>query len=346
MGSFYRLKTLLSPKRFFSAITVFFFYFLLTQSLFYTHPIVLHENDIHPIVFSTEEKSPLKASLLHAINKAERKIILLIYNVCDTHILRALKQAGQRGVKVTVIADPSSAHDVEALTGSAIHTYLRKPRGLMHLKILLIDDREVWLGSANMSLSSLEVHGNTFLAFSSTTLSAYIEQFAESLINHKPFREPPLFVQANKQALTLFLHPFHGKESLSFLIEKIEQAKQRIFVAMYTFTHKDLLDSLIRAKKRGVDVRVVFDKDSSKNTSKIAYTRLKKTSIPTLVRAKEGLLHHKFAWIDDTLAIGSCNWTKSGFMANCDCILWLHPLNTEETTHLHAIWQEIEGYSA
>lgn len=346
MGLFFTFRRVLSLKRVVPALLAFLVYASLTHVLFYTPPIVLHEKDVQPIIFSTEENSPLKSSLIHAIDKAERKIVLLIYNLCDTHVLRALKQAGQRGVQVTVIADPSSAQDITALVGPTIHTYLRKPRGLMHLKILIIDDHEVWLGSANMSMSSLEVHGNIFIAISSPALNAYIEHFAESLVEKKPFHKSPLVLHSNNQDLTLFLHPFHGKESLSYLIERIERAKQKVFVAMYTFTHKDLVDSLIRAKKRGVDVRVVFDKDSSKNTSKVAYARLHRTSIPTLVRTKEGLLHHKFAWIDDTLAIGSCNWTKSGFMSNCDCIVWLHPLNTEENTHMHAIWQEIEGYSA
>ena len=322
-----------------------FLYYVLTHTLLSTPPIVIEEKDVQPLFFSTEVHSPLKTSLIHAIDTSQHKITLLIYNLCDTHIIRALKQASQRGVDVTVIVDPSSSDDIITLLGTSIHTYVRKPKGLMHLKIFLIDGQTVWLGSANMSLSSLETHGNLFTAFSSPAFATYVEQFAQSLIDKSAFDLPPLTIQAKEQTMSLFLHPRQGKESLSYLIGRIEKAKNKVFVAMYTFTHKDIVDTLIRAQQRGVDVRVVFDKDSSKNTSKIAFQKLRNSSIPTSIRTKEGLLHHKFAWIDDSLSMGSCNWTKSGFMANCDCIVWFDPLNKEEKAHMNTLWHEIEGYS-
>ena len=340
-----KIRHILSLQNSLTALLAFVLYCFLTTSLLSTPPLVVQESDVHPHFFSTEEKSPLKASLIFAIGKAERKITLLIYNLCDTQIIRALRQAGQRGVDVTVIVDPSSSEDIRGLQGPNIHTYVRKPKGLMHLKIFLIDGKEVWLGSANMSISSLEVHGNLFSAFHSPTMADYIEKYAVCLIEKQSFNNAPLVIESDEQSLRLFLHPCQGKESLSYLIERIDQAKTRVFVAMYTFTQKELLNSLIRAKERGVDVRVVFDKDSSKNTSKLAFTTLRRSTVSTRVRTRDGLLHHKFAWIDNSLAMGSCNWTKSGFMANCDCIVWFQPLNEEEDQHMMTLWQEIEGYS-
>lgn len=339
------LRKAFSLQHSLSVLLAFLLYFFVTQSFLSSSPVAIQEKDVQPIFFSNEAKSPLKTSLVHAIENAHHSVTLLIYNLCDTHIIRALKHASARGVTVTVIADPSASENINKLLGPQVHTYLRKPKGLMHVKILLVDSSKLWIGSANMSISSLETHGNLFAALFSPSLATYIQQLADDLIHERPFTQPPFLLQTHDQEIRFFIHPFQGKSSLSYLVERIEQAKKRVFVAMYTFTHKELIDALLRAQKRGVDVRVAFDKDSSKNTSKIAYQRLYNMKVPTYVRKKEGLLHHKFAWIDDTLSMGSCNWTKSGFMANCDCIIWFNPLNDQQQEHLRTLWSEIERYS-
>lgn len=327
-----------------SLFLAFFLYFFLSQAIFSTSPIVVSE-ETSPHLFSTETKSPLKSSLLYAIDHAQKKITILIYNLCDHQILQKLREASQRGVDVTVIADPYSSKDLEKSLSFPIHVYLRKPKGLMHLKIFILDGREVWLGSANMSQSSLESHGNLCTAFSSKVLSDYLEKFARSLIDTQAFALPPLHLVTKEQHLSLFLHPFHGEESFQYLLERINKASKRIFVAMYTFTNKPLVDSLVKASLRGVSVKVLFDKDSAKNTSKMAFTHLKKLSLPVGTRTTQGLLHHKFALIDDTLAMGSCNWTKAGFYSNCDCIFWLEPLTPSQNEHMCNLWQKIESAS-
>lgn len=325
-------------------LLAFCLYFFISENILSTSPIIVTENTT-PTLFSTETQSPIKTSLLYAIDQAKEKITLLIYSLSDRQILTKLQQAALRGVDVTVIADPYSASDIEHTLGSKVHTYLRKPNGLMHLKIFVIDKNIIWLGSANMSTSSLESHGNLCSAIVSKTLSEYIERFAQSLIATKPFEEQPVIIQSPEQKLTLFMHPFQGDESLTYLVKKINTATKRVFVAMYTFTNKDLVNALLQAQKRGVTVRAVFDKDSAKNTSKVAFQMLQKAHIPVGTRTTPGLLHHKFALIDDSLAMGSCNWTKAGFFSNCDCILWFEPLDTFQENHLLKLWQKIETAS-
>jgi phosphatidylserine/phosphatidylglycerophosphate/cardiolipin synthase-like enzyme len=40
----------------------------------------------------------------------------------------------------------------------------------------------------------------------------------------------------------------------------IDDAKNRVWVSVYTFTLPDMREALQRAKKRGVDVRVILEK--------------------------------------------------------------------------------------
>ena len=326
-------------------LIAFCLYFFVIDAFFTPVEIVISEENTSPLLLSTETNSPIKTSLYYSIDHAEKDITILIYNLCERELMRKLQKAAARGVDVTVIADPYSSKDVQKVLGPQIKTYLRKPKGLMHLKMVVIDHMIVWLGSANLSLSSLESHGNLCTAFSSKALADYIEKFAFDLIHSEPFSQPPLHIQTEKQTLTLFMHPFHGDESADTLLKRIDQATRRVFVAMYTFTNKELLDALIRAKKRQIDVRVIFDKDSSTNTSRVAFDRLRKAAIPTGIRTLPGLLHHKFAIIDNSLEMGSCNWTKAGFKSNCDFILWLDPLTEPQEEHMHNLWKKIETAS-
>lgn len=40
----------------------------------------------------------------------------------------------------------------------------------------------------------------------------------------------------------------------------IDNSQKRVWVALYTFTLPSLREALVRAKKRGVDVRIILEK--------------------------------------------------------------------------------------
>jgi phosphatidylserine/phosphatidylglycerophosphate/cardiolipin synthase-like enzyme len=43
------------------------------------------------------------------------------------------------------------------------------------------------------------------------------------------------------------------------LIEYIDHAKERVWIEIYTWTDQKLLDAVLQAKKRGIDVRVILE---------------------------------------------------------------------------------------
>lgn len=75
------------------------------------------------------------------------------------------------------------------------------------------------------------------------------------------------------------------------------------------------------AKKRGVRIRIIMDKDQ--NRSKYSKKRyLQKYRIPIATNRGEGLMHHKFAVIDTQVVItGSYNWTVSANIYNHENLL-------------------------
>jgi len=326
-----------------SSATVFLallLYSALSSYLFSPRVVTISNTTLQCI--DTGQDISTRNSLTSAIANARESITLIHYSLTDKHIIRALQDAANNGVKVNLIYDPTATPEPDFFLGPAIKKHARKERGLMHHKLLAIDHAHVWLGSTNLTAPSLLSHGNLTLGFNSPELANEIEELAKVLKNKQSFHATPLEMQHNGQRISFFVHPFHGKASLNALLERIKNAQQRIFVAMYTFTHQKIAEALCEAHERGVDVRVIFDKDSKKETSKHVYVRCKRNGIRTGHRTKPGLLHYKTALIDNSLVTGSCNWTKAGFQANDDSILIIDTLTPDQQLWFENWWQSVE----
>jgi phosphatidylserine/phosphatidylglycerophosphate/cardiolipin synthase-like enzyme len=286
----------------------------------------------------------MRASICSSIDSAQSSILLIIYTLADKKIITSLKHAADRGVNVAVIFDPVASPEATFLLGDKISSFGRRGAGLMHQKLLVIDESIVWVGSANMTASSFLQYGNLMGCVRSKVLAERIIEYSKALRTKSQFKQPPLQIRLPSQEFTFFIHPYQANESLKALINKIDGASSRIFVAMYTFTHEELLRVLVSAKKRGVTVKVLFDKDSILHTSIKAYVRCKREGIICSFRKKSGLLHYKAAIIDDCLIFGSANWTKAAFKVNDDCLLFIEPLNNQQKSWVNAWWktQEME----
>jgi len=95
------------------------------------------------------------------------------------------------------------------------------------------------------------------------------------------------------------------------LVAQIESADRRIAIAIYGLNNPAIVDALIAAKRRGVEVAVKLDKlQSAGKNQKAQIERLKRSGIRAEVSELSRLLHNKFAVIDRRVVItGSYNWT-------------------------------------
>jgi phosphatidylserine/phosphatidylglycerophosphate/cardiolipin synthase-like enzyme len=133
---------------------------------------------------------------------------------------------------------------------------------------------------------------------------------------------------------------------------EIDQAKQELLVAVYAFTHDELAQALVQAKKRGVTVQVVIDRefDASNENSKGKFFEVQKIPLRRLsgVRASTqdkdvGLMHQKFAVIDRRVVLtGSYNWTHSADRINDENLLLFRdagPLAEEYRRAFAQLWE-------
>jgi len=94
------------------------------------------------------------------------------------------------------------------------------------------------------------------------------------------------------------------------LAAAIDSARLTVDVAIYSLSLNSVRDALIRAHKRGVQVRMVMESDNLDRTDPQI---LMDAGIPILGDRREGLMHDKFMVIDNSeVWLGSMNFTDSG----------------------------------
>ena len=127
----------------------------------------------------------------------------------------------------------------------------------------------------------------------------------------------PYGAEAKNEEPTVAAYFAPGGNIEPAIVSVINDAKHEIVVAMYLFTSRPLSEALVKAKKRGVDVRIVLDSDQ-KSVRHGKYADLKKGGIPIrlmeLGKTSENQpikFHNKFLVADgQTVETGSFNWTQ------------------------------------
>ncbi len=310
---------------------IFFYGYLIVAA---TH-IALPNPEQPLLLYSNQTRHDIKFIFYQALKQAGQAIHLSVYGITDPDILAILIQKTEQGLPVYVEYDPSASSSLKKLLPLADVNPV-KSKGLMHRKIILIDQAQIFLGSANLTLSSLRHHDNLILGLYHPSLAAFLQH---PTATHFSF---PLKEQQGE----LFLLPDPQKTGLKQLLESIHTAQTSISVAMFTLTHAEIAQALIQAQQRGVKVTIAVDYYTAKGASRKTIESMETAGIEILKSQGRQLLHHKWAVIDDRLLImGSANWTKAAFSKNQDFLFFLFPLTTKQTRFLHKLWGIIQAES-
>lgn len=319
--------------------------FTLGESFQESPPIQLPTSDSSVELYSNQANDDLSKIYLTTIKAAKQQINLVIYSLLDQQIIGALQEKCEEGVPVHVVCDAKASLGVSRkLPGANI--VKRFGQGLMHQKILIIDQKQILLGSANMTQDSLRVHGNLVMALENPALAQIMVAKAESMDeegNHTPLMCQK--TQCAGQNIELWELP-DDPQAADRIVQLIRSAKKTIKVAMFTWTRKDFTQELIDATKRGVRVEAVIDRYSGKGASSKIVEMLEKGGIPVHLNTGQGLLHYKFAYIDEEILInGSANWTAAAFKTNDDYFLVVQDLTVSQKKKMNYLWDNIWRHS-
>lgn len=132
-------------------------------------------------LFSGEGQRPDK-ELISLINSAKSSVDIAIYSITKKNIVNAIITAANRGIKVRVISDNECSQNkyqqaaLYKILKAGIVIKVNTHRGLMHLKVTLVDNRYVTTGSYNYTDSATYNNDEVFIILKDSNIALDFEK--------------------------------------------------------------------------------------------------------------------------------------------------------------------------
>lgn len=294
-------------------------------------------------------------AIFRDLEEAERRIWFETYIYEDDRVGLAIRDrlvaAARRGVEVVLLFDQWGSMELPAgfftpLLDAGARVYAFNPTGVLlgrrlptlvrdHRKVIVVDDRVGYCGGMNVSEDYAgEQHGRATFRDTHARLTGPCvfdlgDVFLESLRlctgeRWRPVRElpPPQEGGALVQVLrsNILLHRTHIQRSIR---QTVRRSVERCWLTTpYFVPPKRLVRALVRAARRGVDVRVLTAGKSDVPMARMASEYLYGTLLKRGVRIYEmqgRTLHAKTAVVDGVYAtVGSFNLDHWSFKRNLE----------------------------
>lgn len=105
------------------------------------------------------------------------------------------------------------------------------------------------------------------------------------------------------------------QDGIANYLDFLNQAKESVYIAAYSFTEPSITDKLLSLKEKGVSIHIILDKSQSSNKAEQAQiSKLKAANIEVLIgsSSKGRIMHNKFTVLDHNLCeSGSFNYSKA-----------------------------------
>ncbi|WP_342608549.1 phospholipase D-like domain-containing protein [Vibrio tritonius] len=128
-----------------------------------------------------------------------------------------------------------------------------------------------------------------------------------------------------------------GKACFNGIVEQLKLAQHHIDICVFTIADDDLTKHILQAHERGVEVRVITDRNKRFDVgSDVDY--LARKGVQVKIDTSDYHMHHKFAIFDGIRMInGSFNWTRSASRYNQEDITL-----TDDERFITAFQQQFE----
>ena len=266
--------------------------------------------------------SEICKEILSSINSAKNSIDIAIYGYSSTpEIEKAINRAKSRGVKIRLVYDidskgeniyPDTFKFVKIVPDNMSDKNSAEVRNTMHNKFYIFDNQKVITGSANLSHTDMSgYNSNSIIVINMPEVAKiYTNEFNRMYGGnfHNDKNPDNNKVTGNIQ---VYFSP-QDKGIKNGILPLIKNAKKYIYVPTFVITEKGLTAELIKARQRGVDVRVIADALNA-STKHSKHKELRNSGIQVKAENYAGKMHSKTMIIDDEyLVIGSMNFSNSG----------------------------------
>lgn len=297
------------------------------------------------------EPATAHAALMRSIAQAQNSLDITFYllaNDASGHVfVEALIARAEAGVKVRLILDrlgalrrPKATLERLRAAGGEIRYFSpflhRLGNGHLnlrnHRKMVIADLAQVWAGGRNIGDAYL-VAGQHWIDLSFSLQGPAVQTYIDVFSADWGMTGPAQVVQGpGAGAITAQLVP-SGPDTPDdplhdALVCAIHRANRSIWLTTpYFLPTEALLQALVTAARRGVDVRIMLPQTSNQwvaDLARGAYLRDLHAAGCTILRLRQGMLHAKAGMIDDFAWVGSANFDVRSMLLNFESALMLY----------------------
>lgn len=270
--------------------------------------------------------SDICREILKNINYSKESIDIAIYGYSQTFAIEnAIKEAIKRGVKIRLVYDLDSSGE-NIYPDTKMFTDLIKdkncdinssnPNYIMHNKFYIFDNKTVITGSANLSHTDMSgFNTNSIIVLKSPKAANIYKTEFEQMFSGKFHNDKIGFEKEKIENIDIYFSPYDNGIN-DGILPVINGAKKYIYIPVFLITEPRIISSLINAKERGVDIKVIVDASNASNKTS-RHRELRNAGIKVKTENYAGKMHSKTIIVDDEyLVIGSMNFSKSGEKKN------------------------------
>lgn len=302
-------------------------------------------------VYFVPSGDAVEARVADELLAAERSIRVAMYNIRSRRLADLLLERHHDGLAVELLLDAKQmAKEWNTLGAELAAAGLdvvpvqndRSRYATLHDKFAVIDDETVIFGSANWSSSGLFDNEETLMVLRDGELAAVVAGELDEL------RDGARVARSADASGPVQLY-FSPTDRIDSVIERaIEEADERIVVAVFSLRLSWLVDALLEAHARGVDVFVVTDQKQADFTDTDETLAAAGIPVVTALNATTPFtaMHHKFMVIDgETTFTGSYNWSYTATFHSHEDLAVIHDEEVAAAFEGEAgrVWQRYGG---
>jgi phosphatidylserine/phosphatidylglycerophosphate/cardiolipin synthase-like enzyme len=119
-----------------------------------------------------------------------------------------------------------------------------------------------------------------------------------------------------------------GDDIAGQIVDAVSHARHQVLVQAFSFTHEEIARALIDARRRGVDVRVIADREQTEKMERGQVPGMARAGIPVTLDGDHQCAHNKVMVIDAgtpsaMVITGSFNFTRAAQHKNAENMVFI-----------------------
>ena len=173
---------------------------------------------------------------------------------------------------------------------------------------------------------------------------AVLSAFSNAMAGETP--APAAITTPNASVRAVFTP---GDDIAGEIVQAIRHARKQVLVQAFSFTHSDIARALIEAHKRGVEVKLLADREQTEKMRRGQVTGIARAGVPVWLDGEHQGAHNKVMVIDAgrpnaQVITGSYNFTRAAQHKNAENVVFISG-NDALVRQYAANWQRHQAHS-